>query len=78
MKEIYPVPDKFKEMARTSEADYFKRYQDSIEQPEAFWAAEAQNIDWIKPFTQVKNTSFNADNFKIECFSQLFRSSSQR
>ena len=39
MKEIYPVPDKFKEMARTSEADYFKRYQDSIEQPEAFWAA---------------------------------------
>ena len=68
MKEIYPVPDKFKEMARISEADYFKRYQDSIEQPEVFWAQEAKNIDWIKPFTQVKNTSFNADNFKIEWF----------
>jgi hypothetical protein len=42
MKEIYPVPDKFKEMARISEADYFKRYQDSIEQPEVFWAQEAK------------------------------------
>ena len=68
MKDIYPVPDKFKETARISEADYFKRYQESIEQPEAFWAKEAKNIDWIKPFTQVKNTSFHQDNFKIEWF----------
>jgi len=68
MKEIYPVPDKFKEMARTSEADYFKRYQDSIEQPEAFWAAEAQNIDWIKPFTRVKTTRFNQKHLKIQMF----------
>ncbi len=68
MKEIYPVPDKFKETARISEADYFNRYQYSIEQPEAFWAEEAKKIDWIKPFTQVKNTSFHPDNFKIEWF----------
>ena len=68
MKEIYPVPDKFKETARISEADYFKRYQHSIEQPEAFWAEEAQKIDWIKPFTQVKNTSFSQDDFRIEWF----------
>ena len=54
MKEIYPVPDKFKEMARISEADYFKRYQDSIEQPEAILGRGSKNIDWIKPFTQVK------------------------
>ena len=68
MKDIYPVPDKFKETARISEADYFKRYQHSIEQPEAFWAEEAQKIDWIKPFTQVKNTSFSQDDFRIEWF----------
>ena len=34
MNEIYPVPEEFKKTARTLEADYFERYQKSIEQPE--------------------------------------------
>ncbi|MCX0332430.1 acetate--CoA ligase [Acinetobacter radioresistens] len=68
MSEIYPVPEEFKRTARTVEEDYLKRYQHSIEQPEEFWAEEAKRIDWIKPFTQVKNSSFAADNFKIEWF----------
>lgn len=68
MSEIYPVPEEFKKTARTVEEDYLKRYQHSIEQPEEFWAEEAKRIDWIKPFTQVKNSSFAADNFKIEWF----------
>jgi len=68
MSEIYPVPEEFKKTARTVEEDYLKRYQHSIEQPEEFWAEEAKRIDWIKPFTQVKNSSFATDNFKIEWF----------
>ncbi|WP_151979883.1 acetate--CoA ligase [Acinetobacter guerrae] len=68
MNEIYPVPEEFKKTARTLETDYFERYQKSIEQPEEFWAAEAKRLDWMKPFTQVKNTSFEAENFKIEWF----------
>ena len=68
MSKIYPVPEEFKKTARTVEEDYLKRYQHSIEQPEEFWAEEAKRIDWIKPFTQVKNSSFAADNFKIEWF----------
>lgn len=34
MNEIYPVPEEFKKTARTVEADYFKRYQHSIENPD--------------------------------------------
>ena len=68
MNEIYPVPESFKKTARITEAEYFERYQKSVEQPDAFWAEQAQKIDWIKPFTQVKNTNFNKDNFKIEWF----------
>lgn len=68
MQEIYPVPDEFKKTARTLEDQYFERYQYSIEQPDKFWAEQAQRLDWIKPFTQVKNTSFNKDDFKIEWF----------
>ncbi|OTG88168.1 acetate--CoA ligase [Acinetobacter sp. ANC 4558] len=68
MKEIYPVPEGFKRTARTNEDEYFKRYQYSIENPDAFWAEQAHKLEWIKPFTQVKNTSFDPDHFKIEWF----------
>ena len=68
MKEVYPVPEEFKKTARTNEAEYFERYRQSIEHPEEYWAEQAQKLDWITPFTQVKNTSFDKENFKIEWF----------
>jgi acetyl-CoA synthetase len=68
MKEIYPVSDTFKRTARTNEEEYFKNYQKSIEDPDGFWAEQAHKLEWIKPFTQVKNTSFDPENFKIEWF----------
>lgn len=68
MNEIYPVPEQFVKTARTNEQEYFDRYQQSIEHPDEFWAEAAKKLDWIKPFTQVKNTSFDKDHFKIEWF----------
>ncbi len=68
MSEIYPVPDQFKKTARTNEEEYFKRYQKSVDDPNSFWAEEASSLEWITPFTQVKNTCFFKDNFKIEWF----------
>ena len=68
MKDVYPVPDEFKKTARTTEAEYFQRYQQSIDDPETYWAEQAQRLDWIKPFTQVKNTNFDPEHFKIEWF----------
>lgn len=37
---------------------YKKMYEESIKNPDKFWAEQAKIIDWIKPFTKVKNTSF--------------------
>ncbi len=68
MKDVYPVPDEFKKTARTTEAEYFQRYQQSIDDPDTYWAEQAQRLDWIKPFTQVKNTNFDPEHFKIEWF----------
>lgn len=68
MKEIYPVPEQFAETARTTHDEYEERYRQSIEHPEQFWAEQAKIVDWIKPFTQVKNTSYDQDNFRIEWF----------
>ena len=68
MQELYPVPEEFKKTARIKETEYFERYQHSIEHPDEFWAEQAKKLDWIKPFTQVKNTNFDPNDFKIEWF----------
>jgi hypothetical protein len=39
-----------------------------VEEPDAFWREEAQRIDWIKPFTRVKETSFHEADFGIKWF----------
>ncbi|MDW3181254.1 acetate--CoA ligase [Roseobacter sp.] len=48
--------------------DYTRRYNASVQDPDAFWAQEGQRIDWIKPFTKVKNTSFAPGNIDIRWF----------
>ena len=68
MNERYPVTAEFKKTARTNQEQYLEKYKQSIEQPDLFWAEQAKRLDWIKPFTQVKNTSFKQDDFKIEWF----------
>ena len=36
--------------------------------PHAFWSKVAQRIDWIKPFTKVKDVSFHAEDLHIKWF----------
>lgn len=68
MKEIYPVPEQFVKTARTNEQQYFERYQHSIDHPDEFWGEVAKKLDWIKPFTKVKDTNYDPEHFKIEWF----------
>ncbi len=49
----------------------------SVEDPENFWRGEAQRIDWIKPFTTVKNTSFDKDTLRHPAGSRTARSTSR-
>ena len=55
---IYPVPSAWAEAALIDAARYQAMYAHSVAEPEAFWREEAQRIDWIRPFTKVKNASF--------------------
>ncbi|CDO47571.1 acetyl-coenzyme A synthetase [Bartonella henselae] len=58
---IYPIPDNIKKNALIDEETYQQWYQESINDPESFWAKHGQCIEWFKPYTKVKNTSFNGD-----------------
>ena len=57
---LIPVPAGFAGPETIDEAAYERLYRQSVENPEGFWAEQAGIIDWIKPFTRVKNTSFSA------------------
>ena len=46
---------------------YQKRYQDSISDPESFWAEIAQRLDWMEPWASVRK--FDFVNGQIEWFS---------
>lgn len=64
----YPILETFKERAYLDETNYAHLYQESLNDPEKFWATQAEIIDWIKPFTKVENTSFNKQDFRIKWF----------
>ena len=54
----YPVLKSAKAQALIDEDKYRKWYEESIEDPEKFWGKHGKRIDWFKPYTKVKNTSF--------------------
>jgi acetyl-CoA synthetase len=64
----YPVSPLWKDRALIDLAKYREIYDWSVTDPGSFWAEEARRIDWIKPFTRVKNTSFGPDHVSIKWF----------
>lgn len=66
--EIFPVSEEWAGRAYIDEERYTALYEASIKDPETFWRAEASRIDWMKPFTKVKNVSYDAKDLHIKWF----------
>jgi len=64
---LYLVPQDWKD-ARIDDEAYRALYDESLKDPQGFWAREAQRIDWITPFSKVKHTSFDLHNVSIKWF----------
>ena len=65
---VYPVPAEWAANALVDDAGYQAMYRRSVEDPDGFWGEQAQRIDWIRPFTKVRQTSFHQADFGIEWF----------
>ncbi|WP_031326662.1 AMP-binding protein, partial [Rhodobacter capsulatus] len=61
------VPAGF-ETAHANGAKYLEMYRESIENPDAFWGREGKRLDWITPYTKVKNTDFTFGKVSIKWF----------
>ena len=68
MSKVYPVNDYFRDRAYIDEKTYDDMYRRSLADNEGFWAEQAERIDWIKPFTEVKDVSYAADDLHIRWY----------
>jgi acetyl-CoA synthetase len=65
---VYTPSDALAASAHVDWAGYQAKYAASVADPDAFWGAEGKRIDWIKPYTKVKNTSFAPGQVSIKWF----------
>ena len=68
MANVHPVTPEWAARAHVNKAKYEEMYRRSIEDPDGFWAEHAARIDWIQPFTKVKNTTFGPPDVSIKWF----------
>ncbi|PPR67877.1 MAG: Acetyl-coenzyme A synthetase [Alphaproteobacteria bacterium MarineAlpha1_Bin1] len=66
--EIFPVPDDWAQRAFADNKQYLAMYQQSVDDPNAFWGEQGKRIDWFKPYTQVKNTTYGPNDVAIKWF----------
>ena len=64
----YPVPANIAESTLINAQQYQSMYQQSVQDPDAFWGEQGKILDWIKPYSQIKNTSFAPGNIDIRWY----------
>ena len=65
---VYPVPEAIAKSAWCDNDKYLQMYKHSIEDSEGFWSEQGKRIDWIKPYTKVKDVSLQAPDVHIKWF----------
>jgi acetyl-CoA synthetase len=65
---LFPVPDEVAKNAFIDNDKYLEMYQRSIDDPEGFWEEQGKRINWIKPYTKVKDVSYAHDDVHIKWY----------
>ncbi len=65
---VYDVPAEWAKRAWVDQAKYQEMYTRSLNDPDGFWGEQGKRIDWFKPYTKVKDTSFDMHNVSIKWF----------
>ena len=65
---IFKVPKKWSNSAYVNRAKYEKKYKLSIKDNEGFWKKEGKRINWIKPYTKIKDVKYSKTEVKIKWF----------
>jgi acetyl-CoA synthetase len=65
---IIPVPEAFRAQALVDDIAYRSMHAAALDDAEAFWGHHGQRLDWIEPYRQVKDCSFDEQDFRIRWY----------
>jgi acetyl-CoA synthetase len=68
MGKIYPIPGDLASKAWVDGPAYEAMYRQSVDDNEGFWAEQGQRVDWITPYSKVKDVSFNREDLHIRWY----------
>jgi acetyl-CoA synthetase len=68
MNEIFPVPPAWAARAKVTAAGYEEMHARAVRDPDGFWGEQGKRLEWMTPYTKVKNTSFNEADFGIRWY----------
>jgi len=66
--EVHKPSEEFVANAHIDAAKYTEMYAASIADPDAFWGEHGKRLDWITPYTKVKNTTFEHPDVSIKWY----------
>lgn len=66
--EVHTVPAEFARRAHIDSSRYDALYAQSVNDPDAFWAEQGKRLDWITPYTKVKNTTYEYPDVSIKWY----------
>ncbi len=66
--QVFPVPSEWAARAWIDEARYQQMYRRSIDDPEGFWGEQGRRLDWMRPYTRVKDTSFASSDLHVRWY----------
>ena len=66
--QIYPPSADFVANAKINKADYDNMYADSINNEDNFWSEHGKRVDWIKPYSKIKDVDYSYPNVSIKWF----------
>ncbi|MDY0882263.1 acetate--CoA ligase [Dongia soli] len=58
---VFPVSEAWRKKAWVDEAQYQKMYAQSIQDPAGFWGEQGRRLDWVRPYTQVKDVDYTGE-----------------
>ncbi len=66
--QIHAVTAQWAERAHIDKAKYEDMYAASIADPDTFWGEQGKRLDWIKPYTIVKNATYEYPDVSIKWY----------
>ena len=63
-----PVFENFKDSAHLTKDKYEEAYKFALDNPEAFWEKEGKRINWINPYTRIKDVTWSNNDVNIKWF----------